>query len=335
MQMQPCAASSANINFHSLNLDEGENTSDMDEYLKLYEDLISKRLAEFMEEQLWSQNPPKVVVYDSGMPWAMGVAKKFGVLGASFFTQCWAVNAIFYHLKRGAFRVPLEDPVVSLPSMPALGLSDLPTFATDNSGGGAYPSLCKLVRSQFENLEEANWVFCNTYDMLEQEKLVSQRLASFIHDQISSSSSSTPPKALVYDSFLPWALDVAKMFGIHGASFFTQSWSNSSIYYHVNQGTLKVPLEHNAVVSLPSMPVLGIHDLPSFVSDTGSYPHLLNMVVDRFSNFQEADSLFCNSFIHLEHEVFLTVLVVNAANHRQFHAHLGNDARCNAFNHHL
>ncbi|OMO59399.1 UDP-glucuronosyl/UDP-glucosyltransferase [Corchorus capsularis] len=132
------------------------------------------------------------------------------------------------------------------------------------------------------------------------QKLVSQRLASFIHGQISSSS--TPPKALVYDSFLPWALDVAKMFGVHGASFFTQSWSNSSIYYHVNQGTLKVPLEHNAVVSLPSMPVLGIHDLPSFVSDTGSYPHLLKMVVDRFSNFQEADSLFCNSFIHLEHE---------------------------------
>ncbi|OMO59391.1 UDP-glucuronosyl/UDP-glucosyltransferase, partial [Corchorus capsularis] len=169
--MQPCASSS-NINFHSLNLDEGENTKDLDEYLKLYEDVISKRLAEFMEEQLWSQNPPKVVVYDSGMPWAMGVAKKFGVLGASFFTQCWAVNAIFYHLKRGAFRVPLEEPVVSLPSMPALGLSDLPTFASDNSG--AYPGLCKLVRSQFENLEEANWVFCNTYDMLEQEIIVKE-----------------------------------------------------------------------------------------------------------------------------------------------------------------
>ncbi|XVE84393.1 hypothetical protein DITRI_Ditri17bG0008900 [Diplodiscus trichospermus] len=131
--------------------------------------------------------------------------------------------------------------------------------------------------------------------------LVSNRLTKFIDHQISSSSH--PPKALVYDSFLPWALDVAKQFGLHGASFFTQSWSNSSIYFHLNQGNLKVPLEENAVVSLPSMPVLGINDLPSFVSDTGSYPTLLKMVVDRFSNFQEADWLFCNTFIELENEI--------------------------------
>ncbi|KAK6266349.1 hypothetical protein QUC31_017186 [Theobroma cacao] len=134
--------------------------------------------------------------------------------------------------------------------------------------------------------------------------LVSERLTNLI-DRLNSSSSD-PPKALVYDSFLPWALDVAKQFGLHGASFFTQSWSNSSIYFHLNQGTLKVPLEENAVVSLPSMPVLGINDLPSFVSDTGSYPSLLKMVVDRFSNFQEADWLFCNTFKELEHEVIMT-----------------------------
>ncbi|XVF29639.1 hypothetical protein REPUB_Repub15cG0139200 [Reevesia pubescens] len=132
--------------------------------------------------------------------------------------------------------------------------------------------------------------------------LVSKRLTDLINHQVSTFSHH-PPKALVYDSFLPWALDVAKQFGLLGASFFTQSWSNSSIYFHLNQGTFKVPLEENAVVSLPSMPVLGINDLPSFVSDTGSYPTLLKMVIDRFSNFQEADWLFCNTFIELENEI--------------------------------
>lgn len=133
------------------------------------------------------------------------------------------------------------------------------------------------------------------------KSLVSDRLTKFIDHQVSSFSH--PPKALVYDSFLPWGLDVAKRFGLYGASFFTQSWSNSSIYFHLNQGTLKLPLEKNADVSLPSMPMLGINDLPSFVSDTGSYPVLLKMVIDRFSNFQEADWLFCNTFIALENEV--------------------------------
>ncbi|WRX22311.1 UDP-glucuronosyl/UDP-glucosyltransferase - like 10 [Theobroma cacao] len=294
--MQPSASS---VNFESIEFEEGERTNSVDDYLELYEKLIPKRLAKFIENQTCSQHPAKVLVYDSCMPWALAVAKNFGVQGASFFTQSWAVNAIFYHLKQGTFRVPPEEPVVSLPSMPELRLSDLPSFVCDNSG--SYPGLCKLVKNQFSNFEEANWVFCNTYDELEDETLVSERLTNLI-DRLNSSSSD-PPKALVYDSFLPWALDVAKQFGLHGASFFTQSWSNSSIYFHLNQGTLKVPLEENAVVSLPSMPVLGINDLPSFVSDTGSYPSLLKMVVDRFSNFQEADWLFCNTFKELEHEV--------------------------------
>ncbi|XP_021290116.1 UDP-glycosyltransferase 74E2-like [Herrania umbratica] len=356
--MQPSASS---VNFESIEFEEGERTTNVDDYLELYERLISKRLAKFIENQTCSQHPAKVLVYDSCMPWALDVAKKFGLQGASFFTQSWAVNAIFYQWKQGTFRAPPEEPVVSLPSMPELRLSDLPSFVCDDSG--SYPGLCKLVKKQFSNFEEANWVFCNTYDKLEDEvvqghinpmlqfakrlaskglkvtfittkpmqspstsisiqtiefpegekangaeefahlykTLVSERLANLI-DHLNSSSSD-PPKALVYDSFLPWALDVAKQFGLHGASFFTQSWSNSSIYYHLNQGTLKVPLEENAVVSLPSMPVLGINDLPSFVSDTGSYPGLLKMVIDRFSNFQEADWLFCNTFKELEHEV--------------------------------
>ncbi|XP_017975814.1 PREDICTED: UDP-glycosyltransferase 74E1-like isoform X1 [Theobroma cacao] len=162
--MQPSASS---VNFESIEFEEGERTNSVDDYLELYEKLIPKRLAKFIENQTCSQHPAKVLVYDSCMPWALAVAKNFGVQGASFFTQSWAVNAIFYHLKQGTFRVPPEEPVVSLPSMPELRLSDLPSFVCDNSG--SYPGLCKLVKNQFSNFEEANWVFCNTYDELEDE----------------------------------------------------------------------------------------------------------------------------------------------------------------------
>ncbi|KAG8481364.1 hypothetical protein CXB51_026119 [Gossypium anomalum] len=117
--MQPLASS---INFHSIDFHEGDAVANVDEYLELYE--------------------------------------SFGLQGASFFTQCWAVNAIFIHLKEGSLRLPLEDEnmgnvVVSLPSMPELGMSDLPSFVSDNSG--SYPSLWKLIRSQFSNFQEADW----------------------------------------------------------------------------------------------------------------------------------------------------------------------------------
>ncbi|XVF29636.1 hypothetical protein REPUB_Repub15cG0138900 [Reevesia pubescens] len=162
--MQPASPYSS-INFESIEFEEGENLKSVDEFLGLYESLISKRLAKFIEK---NQTRSTVLVYDSGMPWALDVAKRFGLQAACFFTQCWAVNAIFYHLKLGTFRVPLEEPVVSLPLMPELGINDLPSFICDNSG--LYPSLCKLVKNQFSNFEEANWVFCNTYDNLEYEK---------------------------------------------------------------------------------------------------------------------------------------------------------------------
>lgn len=168
--MRPSASS---INFHTIDFHEGDAAANVDEYLELYESLIPKRVAQFIEEyQICSQHGAKVLVYDSGMPWALDVAKQFGLQGASFFTQCWAVNAIFIHLKEGSLRVPSEDEnegnvVVSLPSMPELGMSDLPSFVSDKSG--SYPSLWKLIKSQFSNFQEADWVFCNTFDKLEHE----------------------------------------------------------------------------------------------------------------------------------------------------------------------
>ncbi|KAE8726691.1 UDP-glycosyltransferase 74E2 [Hibiscus syriacus] len=164
--MQPSASS---IDFQSIDFQEGEATTNIDEFIRLYESLIPERLAQFIEKH---QHRAKVLVYDSGMPWALEVAKRFGLQGASFFTQCWAVNAIFYHLKLGTLSMPSEEQirtnaVVSLPSMPELEISDLPSTAYDKSG--SYPALWNLMRSQFSNFQEADWTFCNTYDKLEHE----------------------------------------------------------------------------------------------------------------------------------------------------------------------
>ncbi|KAJ0093006.1 hypothetical protein Patl1_26893 [Pistacia atlantica] len=90
-----------------------------------------------------------------------------------------------------------------------------------------------------------------------------------------------PVKFIVYDSVIPWMLDVVRGFGLDGAPFFTQAWAVNAIYYHFHQGTLKVPSEGGSLVSLPSMPPLGINDLPSFICDkTGAYPSLLNVILN-------------------------------------------------------
>jgi hypothetical protein len=46
-------------------------------------------------------------------------------------------------------------------------------------------------------------------------------------------------KFLIYDSVLPWALDVARNKGIEGGPFFTQSCAVTAVLYHVAQGPFK------------------------------------------------------------------------------------------------
>ena len=99
---------------------------------------------------------------------------------------------------------------------------------------------------------------------------VSQNLPKLIEKH---NSSKYPPKFLVYDSVLPWALNVARQSGIDGAPFFTQSCVVNAIYYHAYQGTLQMmPLEEGSSISLPSITSLGINDMPSIFCDMESYP---------------------------------------------------------------
>ncbi|KAL0786265.1 hypothetical protein Bca101_002511 [Brassica carinata] len=84
-------------------------------------------------------------------------------------------------------------------------------------------------------------------------------------------TSDSPITCMVYDAFIPWALDVAREFGLAAAPFFTQSCAVNYVYYlsYINDGILKLP-----VVDLP---FLELQDLPSFLSVSGSYPAFLEM----------------------------------------------------------
>ncbi|KAL5794444.1 hypothetical protein ACOSP7_003038 [Xanthoceras sorbifolium] len=112
-----------------------------------------------------------------------------------------------------------------------------------------------------------------------------------------------PVTALVYDPLFPWALDVAKQFGVLKVAFFTQSCAVSNIYYHVNKGFLPLPLS-GSDVSIPGLPLLQPSETPSFVYASESTPQALHdFIMNQFSNVDEADWMLFNSFYKLEEKV--------------------------------
>lgn len=135
------------------------------------------------------------------------------------------------------------------------------------------------------------------------ETSIKKRLPELIQDM---KLSGNPPKALVYDSTMPWLLDVAHAHGLSGAAFFTQPWLVSAIYYHVFKGSFFVPSTkygHSTLASFPSFPMLNANDLPSFLCESSSYPNILRIVVDQLSNIDRVDIVLCNTFDKLEEKL--------------------------------
>ncbi|PIA47360.1 hypothetical protein AQUCO_01400201v1 [Aquilegia coerulea] len=116
-------------------------------------------------------------------------------------------------------------------------------------------------------------------------------------------NSKYPFKCLVYNSLFPLVLDLARQFGILGAAFCTQMCAVHAIHYHVYQGQLSYPVQESTV-SLPGLPLLDKHDLPTSLTkeepDSESY---LRFVLNQFLNIEEADWLLLNTFDKLEDEV--------------------------------
>ena len=131
------------------------------------------------------------------------------------------------------------------------------------------------------------------------ETIGSETLAELI---IKNKNTANPIDCIIYDPFLPWALEVAKKFGIFGAAFFTQTCAVNFIYYHVHHGLLKLPIT-STPISIPGLPVLELEDIPPYISVPGSYPAYFEMVLNQFSSSDKADAVLVNTFYELEAEV--------------------------------
>ena len=167
IQIQAQASSSINFEIISDGSEEVENLETIDERVQRFKSKVSESLAKLIQRHNSSKYPPKFLVYDSFMPWALNIARQLGLDGAPFFTQSCVVSAIYYHAHRGEIKMPLEEgSSISSPSMPSLGSNDLPSFLFDT---GLYAALQNLLVNQLSNFQDANWLLCNTFDNLEAE----------------------------------------------------------------------------------------------------------------------------------------------------------------------
>lgn len=159
-------ASSVNVESMFDGFNEGEKAASIDEYFERFKATVPQSLVELINKHSSTQYPIKYFIYDSALPWTLDVVQNLGIEAGPFFTQSCAVTALYYHALQGALKVPLEESVVSLPSLPQLEFGDLPPFV---HGAGAYPAIYDIVFSQFKNIDKASWILWNTFHELEDE----------------------------------------------------------------------------------------------------------------------------------------------------------------------
>ncbi|XP_027165566.1 UDP-glycosyltransferase 74G1-like [Coffea eugenioides] len=147
--------------------DEGANGIAPEIYLLKFQKVGSETLTELILKLQDLGRPVDCIIYDAFLPWCLDVAKDLGVRAGVFFTQSCAVNNIYYHVHKGLLKLPLEATEVDIPGLPPLLASDLPSFV---SNPGPYPATSQLVvHDQMEKIEEADWIFFNTFYKLEEK----------------------------------------------------------------------------------------------------------------------------------------------------------------------
>ncbi|KAI3827212.1 hypothetical protein L1987_01284 [Smallanthus sonchifolius] len=147
------------------------------------------------------------------------------------------------------------------------------------------------IKAISDGFDEGGFASADTESYLKTFKEVgSKSLADLIKNL---QSEGTTIDAIIYDSFITWALEVAIEFGIDGASFFTQACAVNSIYYHVHKGLISLPPD--STVSVPGLPPLERWETPSFVHNYGPYPGWSQIVFSQFVNIGSLQILSINS----------------------------------------
>ncbi|KAK7315404.1 hypothetical protein VNO77_33950 [Canavalia gladiata] len=146
--------------------DEGgvDAAESLEDYMATFWRVGPQTLGELIQKLAGSNYPPDCVIYDAFLPWVLDVAKKFGILGAAYFTQSCSTNNIYFHAYKKFVELPPSKPEYFLPGLPKLVPGELPSFMYKY---GSYPGYFDVVVNQFGNIDKADWILANTFYELE------------------------------------------------------------------------------------------------------------------------------------------------------------------------
>ncbi|KAL0330935.1 UNVERIFIED_CONTAM: UDP-glycosyltransferase 74E2 [Sesamum angustifolium] len=124
---------SISVETFSDGFDEGQGDVELDPYLARFEQVGTETLSELLDK-----------LRDTGRP----------------------LIVIYYNVYKGPLKVPLLDKEIVVTGLPLLDISDVPSFLRDQD---SHPGSLELVLNQFRNVEEADFVFVNSFYELEEE----------------------------------------------------------------------------------------------------------------------------------------------------------------------
>ncbi|MQL92405.1 hypothetical protein Taro_025029 [Colocasia esculenta] len=113
-----------------------------------------------------------------------------------------------------------------------------------------------------------------------------------------------PVTSVINNPFIPWVLDVATAMGIPCGMLWVQSCAVFSTYYHYYHSLSDFPdvARPDLHVTIPGVPVLRPHELPSFLLPRSPYPSLTVAILAQFENLHNASWVFVNTFDELERD---------------------------------
>ncbi|CAN0843686.1 UDP-glycosyltransferase 74G1 [Linum grandiflorum] len=141
--------------------------------LEKFKRTVKKKLPGVVSEMREGGSPVACLIYDSVVPWALGIAKELNILGASFFTMPCAVDTIFYNYHQGKIKLDNNKKGrVRVEGMEeVLEIQDLPSYLYDDVDVNA-PASLTFLSDQFSNVADADWIFCNTFTSLEEKVII-------------------------------------------------------------------------------------------------------------------------------------------------------------------
>ncbi|PKI78055.1 hypothetical protein CRG98_001675 [Punica granatum] len=141
-------------------------------YLESFKTAGSKTLSDLVQKFIHTEDPVTCIVYDSLLPWAMDVARKFGIYSALLLTVSASVSSLFWHIHRGQLSFPVkleeDDQPLTVPGIPPIRHGELPTFLARPEDQSAYLS---VIMGMYATLDQHDFVFCNSSEELEIESV--------------------------------------------------------------------------------------------------------------------------------------------------------------------